>query len=241
MGRLSGDAAGFAAARSRLRTTAKTAPATTRRRRTQYTLYGSRRSGPTYKVALLLSLARRPFDYVEVAMSEGEHKTQQYLVKNRYGQVPCLRDANLYLCQSAAILEHVAETTHRYNGRTSGEVARTREWMFWDFDKLAPAIYGLRARNLGVRQFGDEVAGYFTAGAEASFALLDRILAPIDWLASRRATIADIDVYGVVRYAPEAGFDLAAYPHVVAWMERLEGLPGFGHPEDILPRDDRLG
>jgi len=201
----------------------------------QYTLYGSRFSGPTYKVALLLSLARRPFDYVEVSLRDGEHKTQQFLVKNRYGQVPCLRDANLYLCQSAAILEHVAETTHRYNGRTSGEVARAREWMFWDFDKLAPGVYGLRGRNLGVRRLDEAVARYFTAGAEASLALLDRILAPIDWLASRRPTIADIDVYGVVRYAPEAGFDLSAYPHVVAWMKRLESLPGFGHPEDILP------
>lgn len=235
MGSLTGDAAGLAAARLNPRGKAKRAPSTVRRRRVQYTLYGNRNSGPTYKVALLLSLARRPFDYVEVSLKDGEHKTQQYLVKNRYGQVPCLRDANLYLCQSAAILEHVAETTHRYNGRTSGEVARAREWMFWDFDKLAPGIYGLRGRNRGVRSFGDEVAAYFATSAEAALGLLDHILAPIDWLASRRATIADIDVYGVVRYAPEAGFDLAAYPHVVAWMERLESLPGFGHPEDILP------
>lgn len=235
MGSLTGDAAGFAAARLRPRKAARRAPVAVRRRRMQYTLYGSRSTGPTYKVALLLSLARRPFDYVEVSLGDGEHRTQQYLVKNRYGEVPCLRDANLYLCQSAAILEHVAETTHRYNGRTSGEVARAREWMFWDCDKLAPHIYGLRARNRGTRRFGDEVAAYFTTGAEVSLALLDRILAPIDWLASRRATIADIDVYGVVRYAPEAGFDLSAYPHVGAWMERLESLPGFGHPEDILP------
>jgi glutathione S-transferase len=57
--------------------------------------------------------------------------------------------------------------------------------------------------------------------------------------AGRRATIADFDIYGVVCYAPEAGVDPAPYGHLVAWMRRIEALPGFGHPEDILPRENR--
>ncbi len=206
--------------------------------RTQYTLYGSRRSGPTYKVALLLNLAHKPFDYVEVSLATGEHRQPQFLAKNRFGQVPCLRDANLYLCQSASILEHIAETTRRYNGRTSGEIARVREWMFWDFDKLAGPVYRLRGRALGVRQFGEEVAAWFTAEAKAALEILDATLGPSEWLASRRPTVADIDIYGVVRYAPEAGLDLSGYRHLGAWMQRIEGLAGFRHPDDALPKED---
>ncbi len=204
----------------------------------RYTLYGSRQSGPTYKVALLLNLAHKPFGYVEVSLAAGEHKVPGFLAKNRYGQVPCLRDANLYLCQSAAILDHVASTTHRYNGRTSGEVARVREWMFWDFDKLAAPVYRLRAHRLGFRPIGEELAAWFGAEVNAALAVLDTALGPSAWLASRRPTVADIDIYGVVRYAPEAGFDLSGYRHLIAWMQRIEELAGFCHPQDALPVED---
>jgi len=206
--------------------------------RVRYTLYGSRQSGPTYKVALLLNLARKPFDYVEVLLATGEHKHPRFVARSRYGQVPCLRDGNLHLCQSAAILEHIADTTHRYNGRTSGEVARVREWMFWDFDKLAAPIYRLRGHRLGFRQIGEELAAWFSTEAKAALDVLDNMLGPSEWLASRRPTVADIDIYGVVRYAPEAGIDLSGYRHLVDWMQRIEELAGFRHPEDALPKED---
>lgn len=208
--------------------------------RVRYTLYGSYLSGPTYKVALMLSLARKPFGYVHVDVRSGAGGTPQFLAKSRYGQVPCLRDANFYLCQSAAILEHLAETTHRFNGRTSGEVVRVREWMYWDLDKLAGPVYRLRARKTGFRQYGDELAEFWMSEAGAALKFLDQTLKSTDWLASRRATVADIDIYGVVRYAPEAGISLSPYRHIARWMRMIEAFPGFGRPQDILPKEDRL-
>ena len=43
-------------------------------------------------------------------------------------------------------------------------------------------------------------------------------------------TIADVDIYGVVAVAGEAGIDLAEYPQLKAWAERIEALPGFKAP-----------
>ena len=40
----------------------------------RYTLHGFFRSGPTYKVGLMLALAGEPFDYVHVNLREAEHK-----------------------------------------------------------------------------------------------------------------------------------------------------------------------
>ena len=41
--------------------------------------------------------------------------------------------------------------------RPTIEKNRIREWLFWQWDKLALPIFRLRARNRGIRQFGDEV------------------------------------------------------------------------------------
>ena len=54
----------------------------------RFELHGFAFSGPTYKVALMLSLMDEPFDYVHVNMMAGEHKQPPHMSRQRYGQVP---------------------------------------------------------------------------------------------------------------------------------------------------------
>ena len=206
----------------------------------RFTLHGTMMSGPTYTVGLMLSLCRHPFSYIHVNLREGQHKQPDYLVKNRYGQVPALRDGQIFLVQSAAILEHLAETVKRFDGKTPMERIRVREWLFWQWDKLSLPVLRLRARNRGFRQFGDEVRTMYDTEAKAALAVLEHELAKSDWIVGKRPTIADIGVFAVVRYTPEALIDLTPYPNVVAWKKRIEALPGFGTPEQILPMESRL-
>ena len=206
----------------------------------RFTLFGMLGSGPTYTVGLMLSLCKHPFSYIHVNLREAQHKQPDYLVKNRYGQVPALRDGQTYYVQSAAILEHLAEVLHKFDGKTDIERNRIREWLFWEWDKLAVPIYRLRARNRGIRQFGDEVRVMYDTEARAALAVLEHELVKSEWVAAKRPTVADVGVYGVLRYANEASIDLSAYPHVSDWKKRFEALPGFGTPEQILPMESRL-
>jgi glutathione S-transferase len=206
----------------------------------RFTLYGSMTSGPTYTVGLMLSLCRYPYSYIHINLREGAHKQPDYLVKNRYGQVPTLRDGQTFLVQSAAILEYLAENLHKFEGKTPVERIRIREWLFWQWDKLALPLLRLRARSRGLRQFGDEVRVMYDTEAKAALAMLDHELAKTEWVVGKRPTIADVGIYAVTRYAAEANVDLSHYDHVMAWKKRFEGLPGFGTPEQILPMESRL-
>jgi glutathione S-transferase len=202
----------------------------------RFTLHGLWLSGPTYKVALMLSLCRQPFDYVHIDLRAGEHKQAAYLEKNRYGQVPCLTDGTASFCQSASILQYLAESLGQFDGKSPEERACIREWMFWDFDRLAPTIYRSRAFRLGFRQADDAVKAMYADEGKVALGVLDKELGKSEWLVGGRPTIADIDVYGVVRYAADGGFDLAPYPHILAWKARVEALPGFGTPEQLMPQ-----
>ena len=206
----------------------------------RFTLYGMRGSGPSYTVALMLSLCKHPFSYFHVNLREGQHKQPDYLVKNRYGQVPALRDGHTYYVQSAAILEHLAESLKKFDGKSAVERNRVREWLFWQWDKLAPPIYRLRARARGLRQFGDEVRVMYDSDARAALAVLENELGKSEWVAAKKPTIADVVIYGVLRYATEANIDLSPFPHVRVWKKHFEALPGFGTPEQILPLESRL-
>jgi glutathione S-transferase len=206
----------------------------------RFTLYGSMTSGPSYTVGLMLSLCRYPYSYIHINLREGAHKQPDYLVKNRYGQVPTLRDGQTFFVQSAAILEYLAESLHKFEGRTPVERQRIREWLFWQWDKLALPLLRLRARNRGLRQFGDEVRVMYDTEAKAALAVLDHELARGEWVVGKKPTIADIGIFAVCRYAPEANVDLSNYANVLTWKKRVEGLPGFGTPEQILPMESRL-
>jgi glutathione S-transferase len=206
----------------------------------RFTLYGSMTSGPTYTVGLMLSLCRYPFSYIHVNLREGQHKLPDYLVKNRYGQVPALRDGQTYYVQSAAILEHLAESLGKFDGKSAFEKHRIREWLFWQWDKLALPIFRLRARARGFRQFGDEVRNMYDTEAKAALSVLEHELGKNEWILGKRPTIADIGCFAVIRYLAEANIDLSPYPNVLAWKKRFEALPGFGTPEQILPMESRL-
>jgi len=204
----------------------------------RFTLYGHQLSGPTYKVALMLALSREPFTYQHVDLRAGAHKLPDYLAKNRYGQVPCLYDGTHYFCQSASILQYLAEVLKKFGGKNAEEHARIREWMFWDFDRLAPGVYRSRGFKLGIRKAGQEVIDSFKADGEAGLAVLESHLAKHQWLVGDKPTIADIDCYGVVHHAP-LNFDLSKYPKLSDWKKRFEALPGFGTPEQLVPGEQK--
>jgi glutathione S-transferase len=207
----------------------------------RYELHGFWRSGPTYKVALMLSLCGEPFDYVNVSLMAGEHKTPDFLKKQRYGQVPLLVDLGngRNLCQSASILEYLAEMLGKFAGDTIEEKIEAREWMFWSFDRLAPNIYRSRGMRIGLRSMPfDTAAMYFTEG-NVALKVLDGHLSGRTWLVGKGPTIADVDLYGVVDYAAAGGFNLAQYTNISAWMARIAGLKGFGGPEQVMPKVSR--
>jgi glutathione S-transferase len=204
----------------------------------RFTLHGIWLSGPAYKVGLMLALAGEKYDYVHVNLRAGEHKKPEFLSQQRFGQVPLLVDGKkgLKLAQSASILEYLAAELGKFGGETEQERIEAREWMFWDFDRLAMNVYRLRGQRLGLRSIAQPIAEMHFAEGNVALKVLDDHLKGRDWLVGGGLTIADIDVYGVVAYAPAGGFVLAQYENVSAWMKRLESLPGFKPNADLLPK-----
>lgn len=205
-----------------------------------FVLNGSRVSGPTYKVALMLSLCGRSFGYRAIDLRGGEQRTPEFQAKTPFSQVPVLEHDGRTFAQSAAILQYLAATLGRFDGADAAERAVIAAWMFWDFDRLAPGIYRSRTIRLGIFPADDSVREHYATVGRAALALLEKRLTGRDWLVGGRPTIADVDVYGVVAYAGEAGFELAGFPAVTAWKARVEALPGWAASADLLPKETRL-
>jgi glutathione S-transferase len=207
----------------------------------RFTLHGFWRSGPCYKVALAMSLMGLPYDYVNINLRAGEHKTPAFLKISRYGQVPCLEDTSngRSLTQAAVMLEYLSDVSNQFGGSTLEERLQIREWLFWDYDRLSVALYRSRSIKHGFRSHAQPIAEMYYTEALASLQVLDAHLKGRTWMVGEGATLADINLYGVVYYAPEAGFKLSYFPAIQAWMNHVEALKGYAKPTDLMPLENR--
>ena len=144
----------------------------------RFTLYGSPHSLPTYKVALMLRLSGAPFSFRYVSFQKGMHKTPEFLALSRWGQVPVLVDNERVYLQSAAIVEHLAETLRQFQGSDSATRQAVREWLYWGVDVLFPPIFNCYGVHLGQRKLlpisvEPTIADYHRRRAEAALSVLD--------------------------------------------------------------------
>jgi glutathione S-transferase len=209
----------------------------------RFTLYGSPHSLPTYKVALMLRLSGEPFSFRYVSFQKGMHKAPEFLALSRWGQVPVLVDGGRVHLQSAAIVEHLAETLGRFRGPDPAARQVVREWLYWDVDVLFPPVFGCYAVELGLKKLlpisvEPAIADYHRRRAEAAMTALDSHLAQGTYLSAAEPTIADLFCYGDVAFAEICGFDLSRWTSVASWAERVTSLPGFKSPFELLAMKD---
>lgn len=207
----------------------------------RFVLHGIWASGPTYKVGLMLSLTGAPFDYEHVDLQQGAHKRPEHLARNRFGSVPALedREAGLTLQQSGAALEYLAEVTGELRPAGAADRARALEWVLWGWDKMARGVYRSRGFRFGFLKGPEEVKTHYEAEGQTALRDLDAHLAGREWLVGDAPSFADVDLYGVAAYAPQAGHDLQGLANLGAWMRRVEALPGYAGPNDLLPKESR--
>lgn len=189
-------------------------------------LYYSPKSGHSHRVRLFLSLIGAAFDLIEVDLAARQHKSADFLKMNAFGQVPVLEDDGVAIADSNAILVYLArkfDRTDWYPDDALG-AARVQRWLSVAAGQLAQGPASARLVTL----FGAKMdADAAIARAHALLALMDAELAPSGWLAAERPTIADIALYSYIARAPEGNVALDDYPHIRAWLERIEALPGF--------------
>ena len=63
-------------------------------------------------------------------------------------------------------------------------------------------------------------------GGERALDVMERRLREHDWLTDAGPTIADLSLFAYTHVADEGGFELAHWPAVSAWVERVRALPG---------------
>ncbi|KVZ69023.1 glutathione S-transferase family protein [Burkholderia ubonensis] len=183
-------------------------------------------SGHAHRVRLFLSLLGVPFEVVDVDLAAGEQRRPAFLALNPFGQVPVIDDGGVVLSDSNAILVYLAKRygdAHWLPDDPAGAAAVQR----WLSLAAGPIAAGPAAARL-VTVFGAPLDhAQAKRVAVRLFDAIDAEFAKQPFAAGAQPTIADIAAYTYIAHAPEGGVSLDPYPHLRAWLARVEALPGF--------------
>jgi len=190
-------------------------------------LYDSRVSGNCYKVRLLLAHLRVGYERQEVDVVDRSDRLELLGPINPALRVPTVVfDDGRALAESDAIMWFFADGTSYLPGEPF-ERAQVLQWMFFEQYSHEPNIAVLRfwTHYAQVKPSDAEVQARL-AGGYAALDGMERHLAERTFLVGERYTIADIALFAYTHVADEARFELARYPHIERWLQRVAAQPG---------------
>ncbi|WP_106476134.1 glutathione S-transferase family protein [Phytohalomonas tamaricis] len=190
-------------------------------------IYGDYRSGNCYKVQLLLSLLDIHHRWFDIDLFAGETRSDAFIARNPNSKIPLLElhDGRM-LAESNAILNYLG-CDSEFIPQGPFEHARMLQWQFFEQYSHGP--------NIGVACF---IARYLNRPAEReeefqlkledgykALAVMEKVLAEQDFLVGEHYTLADISLYAYTHMARECSFDFDDFPHIQAWLGRIESHP----------------
>jgi glutathione S-transferase len=205
-------------------------------------LYDYAASANCYKARLLLAQLGREYERVPIDIFGGDTLTCEFHDINPARSTPVLEtDDGRFLQESNAILWYLADGTP-FLPDDPFERAHVLKWLILEQTDVMPGIGGLRFRLLTGRLAPDEPAAVRRRelGLDA-LAMLDAHLEGREFFVGDRYSIADISLYAYTHTAPEAGYELARYPAMSAWLRRVEQQPGFMNDLEPYPPNARPG
>jgi glutathione S-transferase len=191
-------------------------------------LYNSAVSGNCYKVRLLLAQLGIEYETVELSVVDRSNRAEVLGALNPGLRVPTLvLDDGRPLAESNAILWFFGDGT-QYVPTDPYERAQVLQWQFFEQYSHEPNIAVARfwIAYSGTPELFEERLPARMQGGYAALDAMEDHLASHTFLVGERYSLADISLYAYTHVAHEGGFDLASYPAIRAWLERVAAQPG---------------
>lgn len=208
------------------------------------TLWGRLNSANVQKAVWALEELELPYEHVPLGGSFGGTDTPEYLAMNPNGLVPTLRDGDITVWESHAIVRYLS--AEYGSGLLFPMEARDRavvdQWTDWTATTFQPAwiaVFWNKVRTPVARQDAAAIERAVAATSRC-FGIMEMRLEKVPYLGGEQFTYADI-VAGAAMYRwTTMEIERPELPAVDAWHERLNGRRAFRKAINV-PYDELVG
>ena len=178
------------------------------------------------RVRWALEEIERPYR-VRLVGGAGGEKAPEHLADQPFGQVPVYKEGSLTLFESGAILIHLGDKDRRLLPVDPVGRARAIGWMIAALNSVEPMtqmlfVCGFAAEGKAWRS---EATASVRPFAQVRLSQVSKSLGESEWL-EQDFTIGDLVMVDVLRAVSEPEL-IAAYPNLVAYVERGTARPAF--------------
>jgi GST-like protein len=199
-----------------------------------------------WKISIMLEELGVPYDVKLVNISKGEQFEPGFLAISPNNRMPAIVDPEgpdgrpISVFESAAILTYLGRKFGRFYPADERKRVEVEEWLAWQIANVGPVFghqnhfrnYAPEKVPYAIRRFDDE--------AHRLYGVLNKRLAGRDYVAGEYS-IADMALIGWVKGYERRGVDIAEFPNVKAWIDRMLARPAVARGLDVgkdAPRSD---
>lgn len=183
-----------------------------------------------FKISILLEELGVPYTPRFIHIGKGEQFTPEFLAISPNNRIPAIVDPEgpddkpISIFESAAIMIYLGEKFGRFYGKSARERVAVNEWLAWQVANVGPVFghynhfrkYAREQAPYAIKRFGDEV--------HRLFRVLNDRLSTREYVAGDYS-VADIAIFGWARNWKLRDIDIAEFPSVEKWHDRIAARP----------------
>jgi len=180
------------------------------------------------KVSIMLEELALPYKVIEINIGKGEQHQEEFVRIAPNNRIPAIIDPQgpggqpLQLFESGAILIYLAEKTDSELFPQSGrDRVLTLQWLMWQMGGVGPTFGQAHHFLFNPKQVVPYGQQRYHAETLRLYAVLDKRLEEVDYLAGEVYTIADIATYPWVARFERHQVALQEFPNVQRWFNAI--------------------
>lgn len=185
-----------------------------------------------HKISLFLEESGLQYRLHRMDISAGDQFKPEFLALSPNNKIPAIVDSQpvdggspVSVFESGAILQYLAEKTGKFLSKELRERTSTLEWLYWQVAGFGPML----GQNHHFTHYAPQPVPYaierFLQETRRLYGVLNRQLEKNAYIAGDHYSIADIATYPWVVAHERQRVDLAEYPAVRNWFERVKARP----------------
>ena len=183
-----------------------------------------------HKITIMLEECALPYVIKPVNISKGEQFTPEFLAIAPNNRMPAIVDPDgpdgkpISIFESGAILQYLGRKSGQFYPREERGRVEVEQWLYWQMGGLGP----MAGQCHHFRNYAPEKIAYgidrYTNEVNRLYGVLNKRLADRPYVAGAYS-IADMASYPWVRPHKNQGQDLAEFPHLETWYQRMQARP----------------
>lgn len=183
-----------------------------------------------WKISIMLEECGLPYDLKLVNIGKGEQFRPEFLAIAPNNRMPAIVDPDgpggkpISVFESGAILQYLGRKTGKFYPADERARVEVDQWLMWQMGGLGP----MAGQCHHFRLYAPEKIPYaidrYTNETNRLYGVMNKRLADRAYLAGDYS-IADMACIGWARLWERQGQDIAQFPNLKAWIERVEARP----------------